>query len=99
MNPSAVDPSAASPSAANPSAANPSAANPSAANPGPANHSDLVEASLSNLRENRTDVARWLAIEVLLAHPDALADDELVDRLCHFQDRLEALTRVRYGVA
>lgn len=31
------------------------------------NHSDLVEVSLGNLREHRTDAARWLAVEVLLS--------------------------------
>ena len=64
-----------------------------------ANHRDLVEASLANLREHRADAARWLAVEVLMSDPDALADDELVDRLCRLQDRLEAQTRQRYGVA
>ena len=62
-------------------------------------HSDLVEASLSNLREHRADAARWLAVEVLLSDAAALEDDDLVDRLCTLQDRLEALTRLRYGVA
>ena len=62
-------------------------------------HSDLVEASLSNFREHRADAARWLAVEVLLSDPAALEDDDLVDRLCTLQDRLEVLTRLRYGVA
>jgi hypothetical protein len=66
---------------------------------GTVNHSDLVEASLSNLRENRTDAARWLAVEVLLSDPAALGDDNLVNLLHLLQDRLEAMTRVRYGVA
>lgn len=66
---------------------------------GTVNHGDLVEASLSNLREHRDDAARWLAIEVLLSDPAALEDDDLVTRLGTLQDRLEALTRVRYGVA
>jgi hypothetical protein len=60
---------------------------------------DLVEVSLSNFREHRDDAARWLAVEVLLSDPEALEDDDLVDRLCLLQDRLEALTRQRYGVA
>ena len=63
------------------------------------NHSSLVEASLSNFREHRDEAARWLAVEVLLADPAVLEDDELVDRLCRLQDRLEAVARVRYGVA
>jgi hypothetical protein len=61
--------------------------------------SDLVEASLGNLREHRDDAARWLAVEVLLADEAALEDDDLVTRLHTLQDRLEAMTRVRYGVA
>ena len=63
------------------------------------NHADLVEVSLSNFRQHRDDAARWLAIEVLLSDPASLEDDDLVDRLCQLQDRLEALTRRRYGVA
>jgi hypothetical protein len=63
------------------------------------NHTDLVEISFINLREHRDDAARWLAVEVLLADEAALEDDDLVDGLCHLQDRLEALTRQRYGVA
>ena len=61
-------------------------------------HKDLVEASLSNFRERRTDAARWLAVEVLLSDPAALDDDDLVARLETFQARLETLTRQRYGV-
>ena len=61
--------------------------------------SDLVEVSLGNLREHRDDAARWLAVEVLLSDEAALEDDDLVTRLLTFQDRLEAMTRVRSGVA
>ena len=63
------------------------------------NHSDLVEASLSNLHEHRDDAARWLAVEVLLSDEAALQDDDLAIRLHGLQGRLEALTRIRYGVA
>ena len=63
------------------------------------NHSDLVEVSLCNLCEHRDDAARWLAVEVLLSDEAALEDDDLVTRLRAFQDRLEAQTRQRYGVA
>ena len=62
------------------------------------NHCDLVEASLSNLRDCRVEAARWLAVEVLLSDEVALEDDDLVNRLHILQDRLEALTRQRYGV-
>lgn len=66
---------------------------------GPVNNSSLVEISLANLREHRADAARWLAVEVLLSDEAALEDDGLVDGLCRLQDRLEALTRQRYGAA
>ena len=104
MNPSATNPHAANPRATNPravtlSATSHGATDPSATSHSPASHEDLVETSLSNLREHRADAARWLAVEVLMADPDALADDELVDRLCRLQDRLETQTRRRYGVA
>jgi hypothetical protein len=66
---------------------------------GAVSHSDLVELSLSNLRDHPADAARWLAIEVLLSDEAALEDDDLVDGLCRLQDRLEAQTRQRYGVA
>jgi hypothetical protein len=68
-------------------------------NHGPANHGDLVEASLSNLREHRDAAARWLAVEVLLADEAALEDDDLATRLHALQSRLETQTRERYGVA
>lgn len=59
---------------------------------------ELAEISLRNLREHRDDTARWLAVEVLLADPVALEDDTLQERLISFQDRLEELARLRYGV-
>jgi hypothetical protein len=62
-------------------------------------HRDLVEASLSNLREHRDTAARWLAVEVLLSDEAALEDEDLVNRLHVLQDRLEIQTRQRYGVA
>jgi hypothetical protein len=67
-------------------------------NHGTVNHGELVEISLSNLREHRDDAARWLAVEVLLSDEAALEDDDLVTRLHGLQDRLETLTRLRYGV-
>jgi hypothetical protein len=66
---------------------------------GAVTHTDLVEISLANFRDHRADAARWLAVEVLLSDEAALEDDDLVDGLCRLQDRLEALTRQRYGVA
>ena len=60
---------------------------------------ELVEVSLRNSRENRDGMARWLAVEVLLSDHVALEDSELAERLLAFQDRLEARTRERYGLA
>lgn len=65
---------------------------------GTMNHAELAEVSLRNLRENRDDSARWLAVEVLLSDPVALEDDELVIRMESLQDRLEDLARIRYRV-
>jgi hypothetical protein len=66
---------------------------------GTVNHGELVEASLSNLREHRDAAARWLAIEVLLSDEAALEDDDLASCLHALQGRLEAQARRRYGVA
>lgn len=68
-------------------------------NHGAVTHGELVEISLSNLREHRDHAARWLAVEVLLSDEAALEDDDLVNRLHILQDRLESLTRQRYGLA
>jgi hypothetical protein len=62
-------------------------------------HTDLVEVSLSNLREHRDTAARWLAVEVLLSDETALEDHDLIIRLHTLQDRLETQARQRYGVA
>jgi hypothetical protein len=69
----------------------------SAINRSALNHRDLAEISLANLREHRADAARWLAVGVLLSDEAALEDDDLVIRLHTLQDRLEAMTRVRYA--
>ena len=61
-------------------------------------HAGLVEAGLRNARENRDDMARWLAVEVLLTDPVALEDSELAERLIALQDRIETLARIRHGV-
>ena len=61
-------------------------------------HAGLVEAGLANAREHRDDMARWLALEVLLTDPMALEDRELAERLIALQDRIEALARARHGV-
>lgn len=66
---------------------------------GPVNHAALVEFSLASFRDHRADAARWLAVEVLLSDEAALEDEELVNLLCSLQDRLEAQTRQRFGIA
>ena len=58
----------------------------------------VAEACFRNARENPDDIARWLAVEVLLTDPVALEDDALVERLLALQDRLEFHARVRYGL-
>ena len=58
----------------------------------------VAEASFRNARENPDELARWLAVEVLLTDPVALEDDTLLERLLALQDRLEVLARVRYGL-
>jgi hypothetical protein len=58
----------------------------------------VVDACFRNARENPEDLARWLAAEVLLTDPVALEDDTLAERLLALQDRIEVLTRGRYGV-
>jgi hypothetical protein len=73
--------------------------NRGAVHSGPVTHGDLVEASLANLRDHRADAARWPAVEVLLCDDAALQDDALAACLHVLQGRLEALARVRYGVA
>jgi hypothetical protein len=58
----------------------------------------VAEACFRNARENPDDMARWLAVEVLLTDPVTLEDDTLVERLLALQDRLEFHARVRYGL-
>jgi hypothetical protein len=54
---------------------------------------EILELSLKNAREHRDDMARWLAVEVLLNDPGALADPILEDRLYALQDRIEQKLR------
>jgi hypothetical protein len=53
----------------------------------------LVELALRNAREHRDDMARWLALEVLMNDPLARADEELQERLILLQDKVEAKLR------
>jgi hypothetical protein len=54
---------------------------------------EILELSLRNAREHRDDMARWLALEVLLNDPEALEDPVLEERLYVLQDRIEEKLR------
>jgi hypothetical protein len=54
---------------------------------------EILEVSLRNAREHREDMARWLAVEVLLNDPAALEDDVLEERLYALQDKIEEKLR------
>jgi hypothetical protein len=54
---------------------------------------DLTELSLRNAREHRDDMARWLALEVLMTDEMALEDPTLQEHLIMLQDKIEAKAR------
>jgi hypothetical protein len=54
---------------------------------------DLTELSLRNAREHRDDMARWLALEVLMNDEIALEDAALQEHLILLQDKIEAKVR------
>jgi hypothetical protein len=54
---------------------------------------DNLELSLQRGREHRDDMARWLAVEVLLNDPEALGDPTLESCLYGLQDKIEAKLR------
>jgi hypothetical protein len=58
----------------------------------------VLELSLAHAREQRGEMALWLAVQVLMSDDVALADDALQDRLCVLQDRIENMMRVRLGL-
>jgi hypothetical protein len=53
----------------------------------------LMELSLRHAREQRQDMALWLAVEILMTDDMALADEELQNRLISLQDRIEDKAR------
>jgi hypothetical protein len=53
----------------------------------------VLELALRNAREHRDDMARWLALEVLMNDPLACADEALQERLILLQDKVEAKLR------
>jgi hypothetical protein len=56
-------------------------------------HGELVEQSIGLHTTHRREMALWLAVEVLMTDPVALADDALQDRLIVLQGRLEEKMR------
>ena len=54
---------------------------------------NLTELSLRNAREHRDDMARWLALEVLMTDEMALEDTTLQEHLILLQDKIEAKVR------
>ncbi len=53
----------------------------------------VLELALRNAREHRDDMARWLALEVLMNDPVACEDGELQEHLVLLQDKVEAKLR------
>jgi hypothetical protein len=53
----------------------------------------VLELALRNAREHRDDMARWLALEVLMNDPVACADEALQERLTLLQDKVEEKLR------
>jgi len=60
-------------------------------------HDENLERSLRYGREHREDMARWLAVEVLLNDPVALDDATLQSCLYGLQDKIEAKLRAVNG--
>jgi hypothetical protein len=52
-----------------------------------------LEMSLQAGRDHRDDMARWLALELLMTDEIALQDDTLQERLIVLQDKIEAKMR------
>jgi hypothetical protein len=52
-----------------------------------------LENSLRAGREHREDMARWLALELLMTDEIALADDVLQEHLILLQEKIEAKMR------
>jgi hypothetical protein len=57
----------------------------------------LTEKSLQAGRDHRDDMARWLALELLMTDEIALQDNALQERLLLLQDKIEA--KIRAAVA
>ena len=55
-----------------------------------------LEKSLQAGRDHRTDMARWLALELLMTDEMALQDDTLQEHLILLQDKIEAKMRAAF---
>jgi len=60
---------------------------------------DIVEQAVRAGREHREDMARWLALEVLMSDEIAGQDEVLQDRLSVLQEKIEEGLRVKTGGA
>ncbi len=58
---------------------------------------ELTEKSIQAGRERRDDMARWLAVEVLMSDPVACEDTGLLNGLSRLQDKIEAGLRAAVG--
>jgi hypothetical protein len=60
---------------------------------------EVVELSVRAGREHRDDMARWLALEVLMSDEVAMQDAVLQDRLGILQDVIEGRLRAQVATA
>ena len=60
---------------------------------------DVAELAVQACREQRTDMARWLALEVLMSDELVEKDEVLWDRLSILQETMEEKIRAKAGVA
>jgi hypothetical protein len=58
---------------------------------------ETVECAIQAGREHRDDMARWLAVEVLITDELAAQDETLTDRLLALQETIEARLRAKTG--
>lgn len=59
----------------------------------------VVEKAVRAGREHRDDMARWLALEVLMSDEIAMLEDALQDRLSVLQEAIEERLRAKTGGA
>jgi hypothetical protein len=64
-----------------------------------AEESETVDRAVQAGREHRDDMARWLAVEVLITDELAAQDEALTDRLLALQETIEARLRAKTGAS